>query len=217
MEKRERFAVEVLLGTVLVVLLILLIFLFTGVSGKTQTSTTITNSYNTNTNTYASAPSYASLYRPVATRPLYRDAYTKPYIVSDRYPYSAMIYYVKDDLRYTRPSDRYLRYDDFGEYRKVYGVLGNPINRYNVYVRNKDYTGGYFKVRFHFTDYYGRTSTESLTRYISPRKESRFVFKDISGNQYKYHDWWYEVIPQTKAPTRVYYNTGSPTGRIYAR
>ena len=204
MEKNERLTIEILLGLILVVFLVLLIFLVTGVSSYSGTS--VTNSYNTyNTQTLPD-------YRYTSTRP----TYTKPYIVQDRdyrYRDTAMVYYVKDDLRYTRDYDRYLRYDGFGEYKRVKGVLGNPINRYNVHVRNRDYIGGYFKVKFHFTDYYGRTSTESITRYISPRKESRFVFKDISRDKYKYYDWWYEVIPQTKAPTRVYYNTGSPIRR----
>ena len=86
------------------------------------------------------------------------------------------------------------------------GIFGNDIDRYEVYVRNRGYTGGYFKVNFYFKDYYGRTRTESTNRYISPRGESRFVFKDISREKYKYLDWSYEVTSQTRVPTRVYYN-----------
>ncbi len=224
MEKQERFVIEVLLGVILVVFLIMLIFLFTGVSGKTQTSTVISNSYNTNTYTLPT-PSYSfynppyssyrpistrSSYRPLATRPSYRDPYSKPYIVSDRYSDTARLYYVKDDIRYTKSDDRYLRYQDFGQHRTVKGIFGNNIDKYEVYVRNRDYIGGYFTVRFNFEDYYGRTSSYSITHYIKPQEEKRFLFKDVSTYDYKYGGWRYEVIPRTKAPTSVYYNSYSP-------
>ena len=216
MEKQERFVIEVLLGVILVVFLIMLVFLVTGVSGKAQTSTVITNSYNTNTYT-SPTPSYSSYsppyssYRPLTTRPSYRDSYSKPYIVSSdyrdySYPYANKVYYVKDDIRYTKSDDRYLRYQDFGQHRTVKSILGTDIDKYEVYVKNRDYIGGYFKVRFHFEDYYGRTSSYSMTHYVKPHEEKRFLFKDVSTYDYKYGGWWYEVIPRTKAPTTVYYN-----------
>lgn len=212
MEKQERFVIEVLLGVILVVFLIILIFLFTGVSGKTQTSTVISNSYNTNT--YNSpAPSYSSYnpsyssYRLLTTRPSYRNPYSKPYIVSNPdYPYTNKVYYVKDDIRYTKSDDRYLRYYDRSQHKTVKSILGTDIDKYEVYVKNRDYIGGYFKVRFYFEDYYGRTSSYSITNYIKPQEEKRFLFKDVSTYDYKYSGWRYEVIPRTKAPTRVYYN-----------
>jgi hypothetical protein len=72
-------------------------------------------------------------------------------------------------------------------------------------------------VVFHFEDYYGRTSSSSLTRYIRPWQERDFIFRDITASDYKYARWWYEVIPQTKVPTRVYYNDYSPIRRIYVK
>ena len=201
--------IEILVWALAIVSLIILILLTIGVSSTGKS--TITNSYNTNTQLAPSYSSYTpsdSAYRYPVTKSSYRDSYSKPYIV-DRYPYPR-IYYVRDDLRYTRSYDRYLRYDDWGRRKLVKGIFGNDIDRYEVYVRNRGYTGGYFKVNFYFKDYYGRTSSDSITRYIGPRKESRFVFRDIYGDRYKHYDWSYEVISQTKVPTRVYYNTYSP-------
>lgn len=224
----ERRVIEILVWALVVVSLIILILMVMGFSPTGKSSVTISNSYNTNT--YPSiSPSYSSYspyssYRSPTTRYIsytspYRSSsysYTKPYVVSDRYSNTGRLYYVRNDLRYTRSNDRALRYDDWGRRKVVQGIFGNDIDKYEVYVRNRGYTGGYFKVNFYFEDYYGRIRTESTSRYISPRGESRFVFKDISREKYKYRDWSYEVISQTKTPTRVYYNTYSPR-TIYAR
>jgi len=219
--------IEILVWTLAIVSLIILVLLVVGGS-PTEKSTVITNSYNTNTNpsispSYSSYPqdssrgfptrsssyvNYGSPYRP----PSYSDS--KPYVV-DRYPY-AREYYVRNDLRYTKSNDGYLRYDDWGRRNRVKGIFGNDIDRYEVYVGNKGYTGGYFKVNFYFKDYYGRIRTESTSRYISPRGESRFVFKDISREKYNYPYWSYKVTSQTKVPTKVYYNSYS-TRTIYSR
>lgn len=203
--------IEILVWGLAIVSLIILILLVIGISPTGKS--TITNSYNTNTNIQR-VPLYSSYSYPI-TRTSYVP-YSKPYIVQDRYVDTARLYYVRDDPRYAKSNDGYLRYDDWGRRKVVRGIFGNDIDRYEVYVRNRGYMGGYFKVNFYFEDYYGRIRTESTSRYISPRGDGRFVFKDISREKYKYRDWSYEVISQTKVPTRVYYNTYSPR-TIYAR
>ncbi len=218
MEKKERFVIEILLGVTLVVFLILLTFMVTAISKPTGTQETpvVANSYDTSTNTQRVSPYSSNTLSPRGVKydtrqPSYRDpygspyrsSYSKPYIV-DSYPYVRNRYV--QDLRYAKTSDGYLRYDDLGRRRRVQGLFGNEIDRYEVYVRNRDYRGGYFKVNFYFDDYYGRRSSDSITRYIGSQKESRFVFRDMSREKYKYGDWSYEVISQTKAPTKVYYN-----------
>lgn len=198
METNERRMIEILIGAVFIVLLLLVVFI---VIGSSQAKTTITNSFNTY-NIYSTAPQtqYASV-KPY----IYTDtAYVKPYVV-DRGDY-AQIYYVPSDFRYAEPYDRYSRYYEQGRLRAVDGIFGNDIHRYEVNVKNREYVGGYFKVRFYFEDYYGRTRSESITYYVPAREEKLFLFKDISPDRYKYRAWWYEVKPLTKVPTRVYYN-----------
>lgn len=214
MERNEKFVIEVLLAITLVVFLILLSFLMIAISKpvNAQTTSIVSNSYNTNSYNAQTIPTYTYTYDTYS--------YKKPYVVSDRdYRYHdiARTYYVDRDLRYAKDGDRYLRYYDWGKRKTVKGVLGNEIDRYEVFIENRDYVGGYFKVVFYFEDYYGRTSSYPLTRYIKPWEERNFLFKDISANDYKYARWWYEVIPRTKVPTRVYYNDYSPIKRIYVR
>lgn len=208
--------IEILVWALAIVALIILVLMVTGVSSTGKSTSTITNSYNT-INYAPAQPSYAYPYtKPYVVsdrdyRYTYdnRYDYKKPYVVSGRdyrYRDTARVYYVDRDLRYAKDDDRYLRYYDWGKRKTTKGVLGNDIGRYEVFVGNRDYTGGYFKVVFHFEDYYGRTSSKSITRYIRPREERDFIFRDITASDYKYARWWYEVIPRTKAPTRVYYN-----------
>jgi hypothetical protein len=192
METNERRIIEILIGAVFIVLLFLIVFLVVGASGGEKT--TITNSFNTYT-IYSTAPQ---------TQPTYAYSYTKPYIV-DRGDY-ARIYYVPSDFRYAEPYDRYSRYYESSRLRTSKGILGNDIHRYEVYVKNREYVGGYFGVKFYFEDYYGRKKSESITYYIPAREEKLFLFKDISPDRYKYRSWWYEIESLTKAPTRVYYN-----------
>jgi hypothetical protein len=186
METNERRMIEILIGAVFIALLFLVVFIVIGIS---QPKTTITNSFNTYNIYSTSQTQYVS---------------AKPYIV-DRGDY-AQIYYVPRDFRYAEPSDRYLRYYELSRLRTSKGILSNDIHRYEVYVKNREYVGGYFSVKFYFEDYYGRTRSEIITHYIPAREEKLFLFKDISPDRYKYHSWWYEVKSSTKVPTRVYYN-----------
>lgn len=186
METRDRRIVEILAAITFIALLFLIVFIVIGISPP---KSTITNSYNT----YNIYPKPQTQYVSV-----------KPYIV-DRGDY-ARIYYVRDDFRYAEPEDRYLRYYDWGDFKESRGLFGNDIERYEVYVENREYVGGYFTVIFYLEDYYGRTSSHSITNYIPAREEKLFLFKDISPDRYKYRAWWYEVKVRTKAPTRVYYN-----------
>lgn len=198
METNERRMIEILIGVVFIALLFLVVFIVIGIS---QPKTTITNSYNTY-NIYSTAPQT----QYVSVKPyIYTDTVSvKPYVI-DRGDY-ALIYYVPRDFRYAESYDRYLRYYELGRLKESNGILGNDIHRYEVDVKNREYVGGYFSVRFYFEDYYGRTKTESITHYIPTKEEKLFLFKDISPDKYKYRAWWYEVKSLTKAPTRVYYN-----------
>lgn len=187
METNERRMIEILIGAVFIALLFLVVFIVIGIS---QPKTTITNSFNT--------------YNIYSTAPQTQHVSVKPYII-DRGDY-AQIYYVPSDFRYAESYDRYSRYYELSKLRTSKGIFGNDIHRYEVYVKNREYIGGYFNVRFYFENYYGRTRSESITYYIPAREEKLFLFKDISPDRYKYRAWWYEVKSLTKAPTRVYYN-----------
>jgi len=188
METSERRIIEILIGAAFIVFLLLVVFLV--VNASESKGTTITNSFNT--------------YNIYPTTPQTQYVSAKPYIV-DRGDY-AQIYYVPGDFRYAKSYDKYLRYYELPRLRTSKGMFGNDIYIYEVDVKNREYAGGYFSVRFYFEDYYGRIRSESITHYIPAREEKLFLFKDISPDEYKYRAWWYEVKSLTKAPTRVYYN-----------
>ena len=198
METNERRMIEILIGAAFIIFLLLIVFLVIGVSGGKRT--TITNSFNTY-NIYSTPQTQYISAKPYI---IDRGDYYKPYIV-DRGDY-ARIYYVPSDFRYAEPYDRYSRYYDSSRLRTIKGILGNDIHRYEVYVKNREYVGGYFNVKFYFEDYYGRTRSESINHYIPAREEKLFLFKDISPDRYKYRSWWYKIESSTKVPTRVYYN-----------
>ena len=197
MEIKDRRIIEILAAITFIALLFLVVFI---VIGSSQAKTTITNSYNTYNIYPAPQTQYVSAKPYIYTGTVYK----KPYII-DRGDY-AKVYYVPRDFRYTEPYDRYSRYYESSRLRTSKGIFGSDIHRYEVYVKNREYVGGYFNVKFYFEDYYGRTRSESITHYIPAREEKLFLFKDISPDKYKYHAWWYEVKSLTKAPTRVYYN-----------
>ncbi|MEK6897047.1 MAG: hypothetical protein AABW93_00800 [Nanoarchaeota archaeon] len=207
---------EIFAGVALILLLILLVFFVTGVYGYSYKSsgTTITNSYNTN-----SFNAYPSQTAPSAyTTAQKKIVYTKPYIVDRSYP-TYKYYYTKDDSRYadtkSYPDRRYLRYDDYGKFKAYPGILGNRVDSYEVYVRNREYAGGYFKTVFYFEDYYGNIDSESTTHYIPAREEKRFVIKDVSPPMYKYRTWWYDVVPLTKTPKKTNYNEDASYNTVY--
>ena len=164
MEKEERRPIEILIGIIFVVFLFLVIFFVMNLDAK---ETTITNSYNTY-NIYSTAqPRYVS---------------TKPYII-DREDYTR-IYYLQEDSRDVESDEGYLRYYEEARLKAAEGILGNDIDRYEVYVKNREYVGGYFTVIFYFEDYYGKTRSESITHYIPAKEEKLFLFKDISPYEY---------------------------------
>ena len=181
--EREK-VIELFLGLILTILVVIMIFSFTNISSsKTQTTTTISNSYNTYTyNTYSNYP--ATTYKPIKTYNAYND-----------YPagtYGQLIYH--DDKRYSTKDYNYLRYTSTGNHERYYGIFGNEINEYKVYVRNREHKEGYFTVKFYLTDYYGKTRTESMTYYLKPHEEKKFVYKNVYNDGREYRYWRYKVI-----------------------
>lgn len=108
----------------------------------------------------------------------------------------------KPEPQISHQQHSYLDYSHNSERKESTGILGNKITRYYVYVKNKDYVGGYFTVKFHFTDYYGKTSTELITKYIKPQEQEKFFYQTIKEDKYNLYKWDYEVISQTKQPIK---------------
>ncbi|MBS3071308.1 hypothetical protein J4407_03350 [Candidatus Pacearchaeota archaeon] len=182
--ERER-VIEIFLGLILIVLMFIMILLIISISEEDEigeaSTTTISNSYNTHT--YYNQDEYG-----------YEKDYTKTKEAHLDYGY-----YKKDYGEYDYPD-----YISAKNYRKYEGFFGNDIYEYTVYVKNKDYDGGYFTVNFYVTDYFGKTNTESLTYYIYPKEEKKFVYKDVYTDGKKYKSWNYKVIPETKIQKRYY-------------
>lgn len=90
---------------------------------------------------------------------------------------------------------KYLKYSSYGEHSKEERYFSNYRDTFRVHVVNKDYEGGYFKVRFEFCDYYDDCISRSIQKYIPAKEERTFVYSDIQIEEFKYHDWSYEVFP----------------------
>ena len=193
----EKRVTEILIAAIFVVVLIILIILLTsqsivGKSVSQNSNPQIINSYNTYqtsqpTTTQYSKPTY------------YSTKYSTPISYSAKYPRYYKVYDARDYQK-----DKYLRYKTYGEKRQAHGVFGNDIDNYIVYVKNNDYKGGYFTVRFYFEDYYGEPRYESVTHYIPAHQERAFIYKDIYADKHKYYRRDYEIISHTKIPNRDY-------------
>jgi len=100
--------------------------------------------------------------------------------------------YYNDEPGYYKNYDDYPKYASRTKYKTIEGFFGDEINHYIVYVKNKEHRGRYFKVRFYFEDYYGDTRTESITKYIKPGDEQKFIYRDIN-DKYSGDNWRYKV------------------------
>ncbi len=93
--------------------------------------------------------------------------------------------------------ERYLRFDARSTHRVREIGFGQEYDEYIVYVENQDYVGGYFSVRFYFYDRYGNEDTEYMTKYVGPRKEVAFVYRNLDYG-YRHRDWGYRVFTESK-------------------
>ena len=156
MEPREKRLLEVVLGSVLVIILILASVMVVSASKGSETETTITNSYNTYNYNINAIPSRSYVESSYNGKPYYIDETFKDY--DDDYRINRIYYdddWNEDDgEKEFKEEERHLRYSDEGNLKVAKGIVGNRINNYEAYVSNKDYVGGYFKVVFYFEDYY---------------------------------------------------------------
>ena len=191
MEPKEKRLIEIGIGATFILFLLLVVLLVLGGTGGSKT--TITNSFNTYN---------------IDSSPHKDPVYSKSYMV-DRDSYSKV--YVKDYDRYDyydRYQDyNYLDYSSWSNHDSIKTIFRTNMDKYEVYVKNRDSIGGYFTVEFYLEDYYGEVTKEKVTQYVAANGEKRFVFKDISPYD-DYQHWWYEIVPKTKAPTNVYYSDG---------
>jgi len=70
------------------------------------------------------------------------------------------------------------------------GMWENTVDKYIVYVENTENEGRYVKVIFTLEDCFGKTNSDSITKYVYPKDEEKFVYTDIKN---KYCDWDYEI------------------------
>ena len=166
MEREKIF--ETFLGGILIVLLLIMILLFTNSNETNNSTLIISDSYNTNS------------YNNYDTNSI--SDYKK--INSDYKPI------------YKKYEKKKLQYRDKGKYYQVKGLFGNDINKYDVYVKNREYTGGYFTVEFYFKDKYGNAKKQKETRYIKSHENKKFSYQKVYDDETHY--WKHNVISHSK-------------------
>ena len=204
MEKEKVIGISV--GLILIIFVMIMTLSSTSAQG--YKSTTSSNSYNKYTyNTYINYPTLNYNYRTSQTFNKYPTrSYNYQRNTFRNYPTLNYNYrtiqtikrYPTNNYNYQKNTYNYLKYTSTGNYERYYGVFGNEINEYKVYVRNRERKGGYFTTRFYLTDYYGKTRTESVTHYLKPHEERRFVYKNVysDGREYKYRN--YKIVSHTR-------------------
>jgi hypothetical protein len=90
---------------------------------------------------------------------------------------------------------KYLRYSSYGEHERDETFFSNYKDAFRVHVVNRDYQGGYFKVKFAFCDHYDNCISRTVQKYVPAKEEVVFSYSDVQSERYKYHDWSYEVFP----------------------
>ena len=122
-------------------------------------------------------------------------------IISNSYNTNSYNNYAASSISDYKPiktsyENKNLRYNDDGKYYTKKGLFGNNINKYDVYVKNKEYTGGYFTAKFYFKDKYGNVKTNSETHYIKARETKKFSYQKVYDDETHY--WKYDVISHSK-------------------
>jgi len=177
--EKERL-IEIIVGLMFIILLFIMVLFFINISSTHQSQkapTTIINSFNNYNN------------REEFTPPLYK----KPVL-----DYKTGAYY------YINEAEKTLKYTSRAGHYRTERIFTDGLNNYEVYVKNREYNGGYFTVRFYLKDHYGKTRTETKTYYIKPREEKRFIYHHLNSEGKKYKYWKYEVISHTKIPKKTY-------------
>lgn len=100
-----------------------------------------------------------------------------------------------DDYYYFREDDTYTRYDSRASHERYEGIFENEINEYKVKVRNQEREGRYFTIKYHFTDYYGDSWTETRTLYVPAHESKNFVYKNVFDDGKEYKSVRYEIVP----------------------
>jgi hypothetical protein len=128
---------------------------------------------------------------PIQNTIVIQDSYNVNNYETSNYQKNLVRYYLeeKDEI--------YLKYSSYGEHKISELYFNNYKDEFNVYVVNKDYKPGYFKVRFYFCDYYNNCFYETVEKYIPAKEERKFQYLEIQGEKYKFYEWEYDVIAPT--------------------
>ncbi len=180
-EENQRI-LQLFLALILVALLLIavVIVLQNPSFGKVQTTTsgnTISNSYNnynytTNTVNVPQTKTYQNV------------VYNRDYVV-----------YKKTNDNYVNSNTNTLGdYSSYGNHERTKDFVGSYVDDFYVYVKNNQYEGNYFTVKFYLKDSSGHEDVETVTKYISGKDQVRFLYRDIQFDRYKYSSWRYEVL-----------------------
>lgn len=116
---------------------------------------------------------------------------------NDNYNYyrSHRYYYDNDyrDLEDEDYRDDLKDYDSRFSKRNSEGLFGNNVEDFNVYVRNKERSGGHFEVTFYFEDRDGNEVRASETKYIDGGRSAKFFYRDVYSERYDMEYLGYKV------------------------
>ena len=173
MEFDDKKVKEIFLGLALIIVLIILIFVFTQSTTASKLTTKTSSSVPTTQNNIPPQTVIINSYNTNSFNEIaYKDSFSKNY----KKDYSNHEY----DKSFRSWSSREIQR----------GVFGNEIHKYVVHVENTGNKGKYFRVKFNLEDCYRKKTAGSITKYIYPNKEGKFVYTDIKS---QYCDWDYEI------------------------
>ena len=177
MADENQRVLQLFLALILVALLLIAVLIVMQSSSTEKnsytTSNTISNSYNTYnyTTNNVNVPS---------TRTYQNVVYNRDYVVYKK---------INDG------SHNLGDYSSYGNHERTKDFVGSYVDNFYVYVKNNQYNGNYFTVKFYLRDSSGHEDVETITKYISGKDQVRFLYRDIQFDRYKYSSWRYEVFP----------------------
>jgi len=191
MEARDRTVIELFLGLIFIVFLAMVVLFVLYMPGQKQTGVYTVQPSSPQV-TGAVTNIVSNSYNNITNNIIYQTT-----TQTTGYSYRNVDYDFSNhhsDNNYNDYSDEFLDYSSHGQHTREKNYFNNYKDEFDVYVVNKGYNGGYFKVEFNFCDYYDHCFSRIIQKYVPAKEEVKFVYLDVQSEQYKYYSWEYQVI-----------------------
>jgi hypothetical protein len=213
MEKSEQRVLEALIAFIFLILLILVVVLAVSYYGDGKTTK---QTYSSSGTSYAVYSPQKSEYRSCSSCGTNCPQPKSGNVICEevRVPYTVTTGPSTTTYE-TQSRNIALSYTMRTEEKQHCNIVGRTIKEYYVYVKNTDYQGGYYTVKFYMYDHYGNEQSDSMYEYINPGQERQFRYTQLRED-FSVEDWDYKIETETrKIPSVSVQKSGMRTETKY--